>query len=431
MPEKLKRVRGMQDILPADCERRRHAENTALRIAESYGYGELRIPTIEKTELFRRSVGETTDVVQKEMYTLEMGRESLTLRPEGTAGVVRAVLENGMLNDALPLKVCYIINCFRHEKPQAGRFREFSQFGVEAFGSENPAQDAEVICLASDLLTELGIRKVELQINSIGCPNSNCRPAYHEKLVAYYESRRSALCETCLERLCKNPLRLLDCKEDRCAALKPDAPRSLEHLCGECEEHFGGLKQSLDAVGAGYKVNADIVRGLDYYTRTVFEFVSTDIGAQGVVCGGGRYDGLMAQMGGPETPALGFGMGVDRILMVMEKENAPFPQPKNGDIYIGSMGTAESLLAQKLAAHLRREGFYAMCDTMGRSVKAQMKYADKMQAAYSCVIGSNEIDNAEVSVKNMQTGESQTTALTAEAFTAFLYDRLAESVANI
>ena len=428
MPEKLKRVRGMQDILPADCERRRYVESTALRIAGSCGYGELRIPTLEKTELFTRSVGETTDVVQKEMYTLEMGRESLTLRPEGTAGVVRGVLENGMLNDALPLKICYIINCFRHEKPQAGRFREFSQFGAEAFGSDKPAQDAEVICLASDLLTELGIRKVELQINSIGCPD--CRPGYHEKLVAYYESHRGTLCETCLERLSKNPLRLLDCKEERCAALKPQAPRSLEHLCAGCKEHFDGLKQSLDAVGAGYKINADIVRGLDYYTRTVFEFVSTDIGAQGVVCGGGRYDDLTAQMGGPPTPALGFGMGIDRILMVMEKEGADFPQPKTCDIYIGSMGENENLLAQKLIAHLRREGFYALCDTMGRSVKAQMKYADKMQAGYSCVIGSNEMEKAEVNVKNMQTGESQTVALTAEALTQFLYDRMADSVVN-
>ncbi|MCL2069072.1 MAG: histidine--tRNA ligase [Oscillospiraceae bacterium] len=428
MAEKLKRVRGMQDILPAQCERRRHAEATALRIAECFGYGELRIPTLEKTELFQRSVGETTDVVQKEMYTLEMGRESLTLRPEGTAGAVRAVLENGMLNDALPLKICYLVSCFRHEKPQAGRFREHEQFGIEVFGSDKPSQDAEVICLASDLLAELGIRNVELQINSIGCPC--CRPAYHKKLVEYYESHRESLCETCVERLGRNPLRLIDCKDERCKPLKLGAPRSIEHICPDCDEHFAGLKKSLDAFGISYAVNADIVRGLDYYTRTVFEFVYTGIGAQGTVCGGGRYDGLIAQMGGPPTPGLGFGMGIDRILMVMEKESSDFPEPKRCDIYIGSMGGAENLLAQELTAALRREGFYALFDTMGRSVKAQMKYADKMNAVHSCVIGSNEMENAGVNVKNMETGESFPVALTAEAFIEFLYARMADRVAG-
>jgi len=428
MAEKIRRVRGMQDALPEESARRRFVENAALRIAAGYGFGEIRVPVLENTDLFRRSVGETTDVVQKEMYTFDMGRESLTLRPEGTAGVVRAVLENGMLNEALPLKLSYIVSCFRHEKPQAGRFREFSQFGVEVFGSEKPSQDAEVIALAGDVLAWLGVRETQLQINSIGC--SECRPVYHDKLVSYYESCKEALCETCHERLGKNPLRLLDCKEESCAALKEAAPRSIDNLCNGCEEHFCALKLNLDEIGVSYEINADIVRGLDYYSRTVFEFVYMGIGAQGTVCGGGRYDGLVSQMGGVHTPALGFGMGIDRLLLAMEKENAATPAMPSCDLYIGSMGEQESLLAIKLTAALRREGFTVLCDTMGRSVKSQMKYADKQNANYSCIIGSNELESLVATVKDMRDAQTADISLTAEALSGFLYGQIAKNVAD-
>ena len=423
---KLKRIRGTRDILPEAAVRWQYIERLVTEVAATYGFGEIRVPTLEKTELFQRSVGETTDVVQKEMYTFDMGRESLTLRPEGTAGVVRAVLENGLLNDALPLKLCYILSCFRHEKPQAGRYREFDQFGLEVFGSAAPSQDAEVISVANDILSRIGIKEVQLQINSIGCPQ--CRPAYHEKLIAYYREREHELCELCRDRLEKNPLRLLDCKEEGCAALKADAPRSINHLCSDCEEHFLGLKASLEAIGIPYIVNSDIVRGLDYYTRTVFEFVSQRIGSQGTVCGGGRYDSLVEMMGGAPTPGLGFGMGIDRIIMVAEQEGCEFPLPKACDIYLGSMGEKESFLAQEITAQLRREGFYALCDTMGRSVKAQMKYADKTGAHFSCIIGSNELENASVSMKDMHSGEAAQVALNAKAVADFLYSRIADSI---
>ena len=423
---KLKRIRGTRDILPETTAKWQYIERMVLEVAATYGFGEIRVPTLEKTELFHRSVGETTDVVQKEMYTFDMGRESLTLRPEGTAGVVRAVLENGLLNDALPLKLCYILSCFRHEKPQAGRYREFDQFGIEVFGAAAPSQDAEVISVANDILARLGIGEVQLQINSIGCPR--CRPAYHEKLTAYYREHESELCELCRDRLAKNPLRLLDCKEEGCSALKSGAPRSIDNLCGDCEEHFSGLKASLEAIGIPFIVNADIVRGLDYYTRTVFEFVSQKIGSQGTVCGGGRYDSLLETMGGAPTPALGFGMGIDRLLLVAEQEGCEFPAPKPCDIYLCSMGESEGLLAQEIVALLRREGFYALCDTMGRSVKAQMKYADKAGARFSCIIGSNELENKIVNVKNMQNGEAAQVALNAAAVAEFLYSRIADDI---
>jgi len=423
---KLKRIRGTRDIMPEVTAKWQYIERVVLEVAATYGFGEIRVPTLEKTELFQRSVGETTDVVQKEMYTFDMGRESLTLRPEGTAGVVRAVLENGLLNDALPLKLCYILSCFRHEKPQAGRYREFDQFGLEVFGAAAPSQDAEVISVANDILNRIGIKEVELQINSIGCPA--CRPAYHEKLTEYYRKHENELCELCCDRLAKNPLRLLDCKEEGCAALKSDAPRSIDNLCGDCNDHFAGLKTSLEAIGIPYVVNADIVRGLDYYTRTVFEFVSQRIGSQGTVCGGGRYDSLVEMMGGTATPGLGFGMGIDRLLMVAEQEGCEFPAPKSCDIYLGSMGEKENLLAQEITAQLRREGFYALCDTMGRSVKAQMKYADKMGANFSCIIGSNELETRNVNMKNMLNGEAFAVELTAKAVTDFLYSHIADDI---
>jgi histidyl-tRNA synthetase len=428
MAQKVKSIRGTRDVLPQESWKWKYVERVVMEVAATYGFGEIRTPTIEKTELFVRSVGETTDVVQKEMYTFDMGRDSITLRPEGTAGVVRAVLENGMLGDALPLKLSYILSCFRHERPQAGRYREFHQFGIECFGAPSPSADAEVIAVADAILTRLEIPEVSLHINSIGCPN--CRPAYNKRLVEYYRSHEEALCELCKTRLERNPLRLLDCKEPSCAALKDAAPRSIDHLCGECEEHFAGLQTRLQALGLQYHVNPDIVRGLDYYTKTVFEFVTDKIGAQGTVCGGGRYDPLVEQMGGKPTPGLGFGMGLERLLLVMEAAGCEFPPEAPCDLYIGSMGEAENIAALRLAHKLREEGFRVICDIMDRSVKAQMKYADKQRARFSCVIGSNELRAGKAAVKDMAGGTNTEVTLTPEALRAFLYQTTLAQVAG-
>ncbi len=428
MALKYRSIRGTRDILPGQSEKWRYVERVALETAATYGIRQIRIPTLEKTELFTRSVGETTDVVQKEMYTFEKGRESITLRPEGTAGTVRAVLENSMLADTLPLKLSYIVSCFRHDNPQAGRYREFTQFGIECFGNSLPTADAEVIGVAYDILSRLGLSDVSLEINSIGCPK--CRPGYNQALKAYYKSRTDKLCKTCLERLERNPLRLLDCKEEGCAALAAQAPKSTDYLCEECADHFAGLKKRLDAMGFAYRVNPFIVRGLDYYTKTVFEFVSDKIGAQATVCGGGRYDGLVEELGGPHTPALGFGMGLDRILLVMESSNCEFPPPPICDLYIGSMGEEENIKALTLATHLRREGFTVLCDTVGRSVKAQMRYADKQSASHSCIIGSNELGQGKATVKRMADGIQTGVALTGEALSQYLYGEKAEEIAG-
>ena len=405
-----KAPRGTQDVLPARSHVWQYLESSLLRTGELFGFREIRTPTFEHTELFSRSVGDTTDVVQKEMYTFEdKGGRSITLRPEGTAGAVRAVMENGLLGDALPLKVSYLTSCFRYEKPQAGRLREFHQFGAEVFGPAGPAADAELISLAAEALAALGIEGLSLEINSIGCPN--CRPAYHEALKNYFKSNLDKLCPTCLGRLEKNPLRILDCKNPDCQVVAKDAPVVLDHLCGECAGHFEGLKARLEALNLEYTVNPRIVRGLDYYTKTVFEFVSDKIGAQGTVCGGGRYDGLVEELGGAPTPALGFGMGLERLLLVMEAMGAPIPEPESCDIYIAAMGDAAALRAFELTGRLRGEGFFAECDLMGRSLKAQMKYANKIGAKYSLVLGDNELAEAKAQLKNMATGEAITVPL--------------------
>jgi histidyl-tRNA synthetase len=419
------KIRGTRDITPAETAKWQYVECVALEVAATYGFAEQRTPIIEKTELFIKSSGETSDVVQKEMYSFDMGREHISLRPEGTPGAIRSALENSLL-ETLPLKLCYIGPNFRHEKPQAGRYRQHTQFGVEMLGAKGPSADAEVIALGAALLERFGIGEVELHINSIGCPK--CRPNYHRELVAYYRAREDSLCETCKGRLERNPLRLLDCKEESCKLMAADAPKSLDHLCGECGEHFEGLKKRLDALGIAYTVDPFIVRGLDYYTKTVFEFISDKIGAQATVCAGGRYDPLVESMGGPDTPGLGFGMGLDRILLVMEAAGSEFPEPKPCDIYIGSLGEDEGIKALTLTRSLRREGFIAECDSMGRSVKAQMKYADKLGARYSCILGSNELEGGSVKVRDMSTGESAAVALTEEALIDFLYARYAERI---
>ncbi len=421
--------RGTQDVLPGQSGRWQYVEQTALDTARLFGFSEIRVPTFEHTELFNRSVGDTTDVVQKEMYTfLDKGNRSITLRPEGTAGVMRAILQNSLLSGALPVKVSYLVNCFRYEKPQAGRLREFHQFGVEMAGAASPAADAQVIALAKAVFDALGIQGLALELNSIGCPT--CRADYHRALKDYFASHVEELCPTCRERLEKNPMRILDCKNPECAQLAKGAPVVLDYICDDCREHFEGLKRQLDAMGIAYQVNPTIVRGLDYYTRTVFEFVTTGIGAQGTVCGGGRYDGLIQMLGGAPTPSVGFAMGLERLLLVMDQQGCPFPEQAPCTIYIGSLGEQAGLKAAQLCAGLRAEGFWAECDTMGRSAKAQMKYADKLGAKFSCILGENELNQGVAQVKRMDNGSTAQVALEPEAFVQHLYHNTFEEIAE-
>ncbi len=421
MALEIRSIKGTQDVLPSDTYKWQFVERLFLDTAKLYGFNEIRIPTFEDKSLFIRSVGDTTDVVQKEMYTFtDLGGRELALRPEGTAGINRAVIESGLINEALPVKLCYDISCFRAEKPQAGRFREFHQLGMELFGSHSPAADAEVIAFVSDFFNTLGLTNISLEINSIGCPN--CRKNYHAALKEYFKARKADLCDTCLTRLDKNPLRILDCKSPVCKEIAKDAPIGLDYLCDECREHFEGLKKRLDALGIAYTVNPRIVRGLDYYTKTVFEFVSGDIGAQSTVCGGGRYDGLIKSLGGADQPGIGYAMGIERLLMVLEAQGIQIPKPSPCDLYIASMGENASVFAMKLASDLRNEGFAAESDLIGRSLKAQMKYADKIDAKYSMVIGDDELAAGKAKVKNMSTGETHELDLNGD-LSKFFYDQ--------
>ncbi len=414
-----KAPRGTQDVLPEQSAKWQHIEKTAMRVAETFGFREIRFPTFEHTELFARGVGDSTDVVQKEMYTfLDKGERSITLRPEGTAGCMRTLIEHGLLNGALPVKASYLTSCFRYEKPQAGRLREFHQFGAELVGAASPAADAEMIAMVSQIFDQLQIEGIELEINSIGCPE--CRAKYNEALKEYFRSHEEELCETCRERLERNPMRILDCKSPVCHKIAEDAPVILDYLCDDCQAHFDELKDRLCELGIEFTVNPTIVRGLDYYTRTVFEFVSTNIGSQGTVCGGGRYDGLIELLGGPKTPSIGFAMGLERLLLLMENTGVAFPEEGKCDIYIGSMGTKASIEAANLVNSLRAEGFKAECDLCGRSVKAQMKYADKIGAKLSCIIGDSELEEGKVKVKNMTEGTSEEVEL--DELIEFVYE---------
>ena len=411
----IQRIKGTMDILPKDTPLFRYIEGIMREEAEKYGYGEIRTPTFENTELFVRGVGDTTDVVQKEMYTFADREEnrSISLRPEGTASVARAIIENGKCQDPMPLKYYYIISCFRHEKPQAGRSREFFQFGTEMFGSESPMADATAIALAASVFKRLGLNNVKLHLNSIGC--KECRPAYRQSLVDYYEARRDTLCDTCKTRLLKNPLRLLDCKNPDCAALAKTAPKTIEHLCTACSEKFDMLKAALDAMGIEYVVDSSIVRGLDYYTGAVFEFIAEGIGAQSTVCGGGRYDGLVESLGGPALSGIGFGMGLTRVILAMQEaglDNIEVARPK---LYVAALGARAQIKALAITERLRKSGSYAECDIVGRSLKAQMKYANKIGAEYTLIIGDSEIDAGEAQLRNMETGDQ--TLVNLDSFT--------------
>lgn len=402
--------RGTCDVLPQDSAKWQYVESKMLETARIFGFSEIRLPVFEHTEVFTKSVGDTTDVVQKEMYTfLDKGDRSITLRPELTAGVVRSVIEHGLLSGPMPLKVCYIGGCYRYEKPQAGRLREFHQFGIECFGAKAPAADAEVIMLADNLLKTLGLKSYSLHINSIGCPE--CRKNYHAALKEYFRSKSGELCGTCLERLDRNPMRILDCKSPVCSEIAAGAPVVLDYLCDECREHFEGVKSHLSAAGIDFSVDPHIVRGLDYYTKTVFEFVSTSLGAQSTVCGGGRYDGLVEQMNGQPTPALGFGMGIERLLMIMDAEQAEMPPVPSPDIYFAPMGEAAALKCSGLCKVLREDGFIALTDITGRGLKAQMKYADKLGAKFTVVLGDDELASNSAMLKDMESGEQHKVSL--------------------
>lgn len=413
-----KAIKGTKDVLPSEVYKNQYIEATCLTVAENFGYKEMRTPVFEHTELFQRGVGDTTDVVQKEMYTFDdKGGRSITLRPEGTAGAARSFLENGLSNEALPQKICYLTSCYRYEKPQAGRLREFHQFGIECFGATSPLADAEMIALAKQIFDELGVKDLHLELNSIGCPT--CRAEYHKALKEYFASRVDELCDTCRDRLDRNPMRILDCKSPVCSEIAKDAPVVLDYLCDECKEHFEKTKSYLDAMNIKYIVNPQIVRGLDYYTKTVFEFVADSIGAQGTVCGGGRYDGLIEELGGQHTPSLGFAMGLERLQLVMEAQGCEFPEPSRPDLFIVAMGDKATLKAVEIAKDMRDEGYSVVYDLNGRSLRAQMKYADKINAKYNVVIGDNEVDTKSAVLKDMATGEQSDISL--ETFVSGFY----------
>ena len=397
-----KAPRGTKDVIPQESYKWQYVEEKIRNICKNFGYKEVRIPVFEHTELFERGVGDTTDVVQKEMYTFEdKGGRSITLRPEGTAGTVRCFLENNLFADAQPTKMYYMLSCYRYEKPQAGRLREFHQFGIEAFGSPESSIDAEVISMAYNLLKSLGVKDLKLYVNSIGCPE--CRKDYNTKLKNYFAKYTDELCETCKTRLDKNPMRIIDCKVPHCEEIGATAPKILNEQCPDCMEHYNKLCKYLDAMDISYEIDDTIVRGLDYYTTTVFEIKSEGL----VVCGGGRYNGLVEELGGKPTPGVGFGMGLERLLMVRESQGLLPESQSEVQLYISNIGEEADMFAQKLVNELRIQGVSVEKDLMNRSLKAQMKYADKIGAKYTVVIGDDEIKNGKVNIKNMTTGEQR------------------------
>ncbi len=411
--------KGTKDVLPQDSYKWQYVEGMAREVAKLFNIKEIRTPVFEHTELFNRGVGDTTDIVTKEMYTFkDKGDRSITLKPEGTAGVARSFIENGLGNGVLPAKMYYIIPAFRYERPQAGRLREFHQFGVEVYGSASAQTDAETILTADTLLKKLGLQ-VKLYLNSIGCPT--CRAAYNKALKEFFAPKLSELCGDCKNRYEKNPLRLLDCKEEGCKAINKDAPKILDYLCDSCKTHFEEVKTCLHLAGVEYEVDPRIVRGLDYYTRTVFEFVSTSIGAQGTVCAGGRYDGLIEQLGGKPTPAVGFAAGIERLLIVMEQTGVVIPEEQKPTVYIAGMDGECRKKAFELASLLRKNGVIAEIDHMDRSIKAQFKYADKIGAKYVAVIGGNELLEGKANVKRMADGASESVAF--ENIAAYFCER--------
>lgn len=396
--------KGTKDVMPQEAYKWHYLEEKFAEICRKYGFQEIRTPVFEHTELFHRGVGDTTDIVQKEMYTFkDFAGRSITLRPEGTSPVVRAYVEHKEYAGIQPNKYYYNIPCFRYEKPQSGRLREFHQFGVETFGTTDMMADAEIIAIGYEFIKEMGITDVKLEINSVGCPN--CRGEHRKALKDFLKPKYDQLCPTCQERYHTNPMRILDCKSPIDQELVQGAPMMLDYLCEDCAKAFDELKANLDAFGIEYEVNPKIVRGLDYYTKTAFEFVTTKIGAQGTVCGGGRYDGLVEEIGGPSTPGVGWGMGKERMLMTMEACGFEIPQEPGTDVFIAFMGDAGKMAALKLMKDLRAAGVAVQMDVMGRSLKNQFKHANRIHAAKTIVIGDSELEAGKLTIKDMESGE--------------------------
>lgn len=399
--------RGTKDITPKESYKWNFLENKFKEICSIYGYEEIRTPIFEHTELFKRGVGDTTDIVQKEMYSfVDKGDREITLKPEGTAGVVRAFIEHKMNADAQPTKLFYITPCFRYERPQSGRQRQFHQFGVEAIGGDSPSLDAEVIALAMQFLNELGLNDLSVSINSVGCPV--CRESYNRLLKDYLLQKSDVLCDLCNDRREKNPMRVIDCKNETCQANIVDIPLMADHLCEDCQKHFETLKEYLDEMDIRYSVDKKIVRGLDYYKRTAFEIISNDLGSQSTVCGGGRYDGLVELIGGPKGfSGIGFGMGAERLLLTLEANEIEIENPNKTDIFIVTIGEKAKLKSFSLLKELRKEHFSADKDHLDRSVKAQFKYSNKINSRFTIVIGEDELEKDEASLKDMETGEQR------------------------
>lgn len=402
--------RGTKDVLPQDSYRWQAVEAKMRQAAALAGYREVRTPVFEHTELFARGVGDTTDIVQKEMYTFkDKGDRSLTLKPEGTAGAVRAFLESNLYAEALPCKMYYLnAPIFRYEAPQSGRLREHHQFGLECFGAQDATTDAELILLAYRLVSSLGVKNLTVKINSIGCPN--CRPKYHARLKEFLADRIDGMCSTCRTRFERNPLRVLDCKEKHCQELVQDAPSVLDLLCEDCAAHFAQLQACLQAAGVPYVVDSRIVRGLDYYTKTVFELITQTPEGNLTVCGGGRYDNLVEELGGPSVPAAGFGMGIERLLMLLESEGVQLPCPDTLEVFVTYMGEAK-LAAFRLVEALRAAGIKADMDHCGRSLKAQFKFANKTGAPLTATLGEEELSQGVVKLRDMNTRQEQVVPL--------------------
>lgn len=402
--------RGTKDILPDTVSQWLYVEKKVRELCALYGYKEIRTPMFEHTELFMRGIGETTDVVEKEMYTFtDRGGRSVTLRPENTAAAVRAYLQNKLYADAALTKLFYIGSMFRYDRPQAGRLREFHQFGVEALGGDNPAVDAEIILLAVNFLKSLGLKELELSLNSVGCPK--CRPVYRKRLQEFFADKLDGLCDDCRSRYDRNPMRILDCKVEGCKKLSVGAPEITDCLCDECREHFTKVQELLTSAGVAFKLDPRLVRGLDYYTKTAFEVQYAPLGAQSAVAGGGRYDGLIEEIGGNPTPAVGFAVGLERVLLALEKQ-ALLPESQDSlDVFVVALGDEAQPEAFRLLAELRNAGLSAGMDFAGRSMKAQMKQANKANARFVAILGEDEVKESAVMLKNMQTSEQHKIAI--------------------
>lgn len=411
--------KGTKDMLPSDAYKWQYIEDCARETAKLFNIKEIRTPIFEHTELFMRGVGDTTDIVNKEMYTfLDKGGRSITLKPEGTAGVARAFIENGLYSEAMPVKMFYLTPVFRYERPQAGRLRQHHQFGIEVFGSYNPSIDAEVICVADTFFKKLGFNDLKVNINSIGC--KACRAEYNKALREFLKGNAENLCPLCRERTETNPLRVLDCKDENCKKIIASAPKTVDYLCGECAQHFDKLQNYLTVNGINFGINTSIVRGLDYYTRTVFEFISDALGAQSTVCGGGRYDDLIENLSGRKIPGAGFGMGLERLLLMMENTGKKFPENSGCEAYIAPIGGESYAYCLKLLNNLRNSGISSDIDHMERGIKAQFKYADKINASFVIAAGSNEIQSNTVTVKNMKNGTEK--QINAETLANYIKD---------